>query len=243
MAGPRVSTMTEDYLTIIWKAQEWPREPVSTTEIASILSVTPSSVSANLKKLAREGLIDYEPYGRIDLTPVGREIAVAVVRRHRILETYLVECLGLGWDEVHVEAHVLEHAVSDRVLERMDEVLGNPAFDPHGDPIPRADGTVDRIDAASLNEVGLGTPALVVRISDREPAILRYLEARAIAIGTRLRVESRDLEAGSLSLTRVRPADGCEEPVEVATGAARAVWVSVDPDRQRPRSGHREGRD
>lgn len=231
MAGLRVSTMTEDYLTIIWKTQEWPRDPVSTTEIASILSVTPSSVSANLKKLAREGLIDYEPYGRVDLTPAGREIALAVVRRHRILETYLVQCLGLGWDEVHVEADALEHAVSDLVLNRMDEVLGSPAFDPHGDAIPRADGTVERVDAARLTEVEPDTPVLVVRISDSEPAILRYLEARAISIGTRLRVESRDLEAGSLSVMRARAVGGYEEPVEVATGAAGAVWVSVDPSR------------
>src|SRR5450830_192611 len=231
MAGPRVSTMTEDYLTIIWKTQEWPRAAVSTTEIASILSVTPSSVSANLKKLAREGLIDYEPYGLIDLTPAGREIALTVVRRHRILETYLVECLGLSWDEVHGEADALEHAVSDLVLNRMDDLLGSPAFDPHGDPIPRADGTVERVDATRLTEVEPDSSARVVRISDREPAILRYLEARAISIGTRLRVESRDLEAGSLSVMRARPADGCEEPVEVATGAARAVWVSVDPNR------------
>jgi DtxR family transcriptional regulator, Mn-dependent transcriptional regulator len=223
--------MTEDYLTIIWKTQEWPREPVSTTEIASILSVTPSSVSANLKKLAREGLIDYEPYGRIDLTPVGREIALMVVRRHRILEAYLVERLGLSWDEVHVEADALEHAVSDLVLNRMDEVLGNPAFDPHGDAIPRADGTVERVDATRLTEAHPDSSVLVVRISDSEPAILRYLEARAISIGTRLRVESRDIEAGSLSVMRARPADGCEEPVEVGTGAARAVWVSVDPNR------------
>lgn len=223
--------MTEDYLTIIWKTQEWPREPVSTTEIASILSVTPSSVSANLKKLAREGLIDYEPYGRIDLTPAGCEIALTVVRRHRILETYLVEQLGLSWDEVHVEADALEHAVSDLVLNRMDEVLGNPAFDPHGDAIPRADGTVERVDATRLTQVEPNTPVLVVRISDSEPAILRYLEARAIAIGTRLRVVSRDIEAGSLSVMRERTSEEREEPVEVATGASGSVWVSVDPNR------------
>lgn len=170
MAGGRSSKMVEDYLRIIWKAEEWPDGSVSTNEIAAILAVTPSSVSANLKKLARDGFIDYEPYGSIALTPAGRGIAVRVVRRHRVLETYLVERLGFGWDEVHPEADALEHAVSDLVLDRMDEVLDYPGCDPHGDPIPRADGSLERRSAARLSEIDPGDEGPVVRIiSDHEP--------------------------------------------------------------------------
>jgi DtxR family Mn-dependent transcriptional regulator len=206
MGGRRASKMGEDYLKIIWKAQEWPGSSVSTNEIAETLAVTPSSVSANLKKLARDGLIDYEPYGRIGLTPAGHEIAVMVVRRHRVLETYLVECLGLGWDEVHVEAHALEHAVSDLVLDRMDEVLGHPARDPHGDPIPRADGSIERSvernSAARLSEIDPGTHGRVIRISDHEPAILQYLEARQINIGTHIHLDERNPAVGSVLISR-----------------------------------------
>lgn len=233
MGGSRVSTMTENYLKIIWKAQEWPDGSVSTSELASTLAVTPSSVSANLKKLARDGLIDYEPYGRIGLTPAGHEIAVMVVRRHRVLETYLVECLGLGWDEVHVEADALEHAVSDLVLDRMDEVLGLPGHDPHGDPIPRADGSIARSveghPAARLSEVDSGARGRVVRISDHEPAILRYLQARQITIGTRFRVEATNPAAGSVSVSRSSVDGEQTDRVEIAAGAAGAVWVCLDP--------------
>ena len=233
MAGARVSTMVEDYLKIIWKAQEWPGGSVSTNEIAATLAVTPSSVSANLKKLSRDGLIDYEPYGRIRLTSAGHDIAVMVVRRHRVLETYLVERLGLGWDEVHAEADALEHAVSDLVLDRMDQVLGRPARDPHGDPIPRADGTIessiDSHPAARLSEVDPGAHGQVIRISDHEPAILQYLEARHIAIGTRVRIEATNPAAGSVTVARSSGPGGHEHRIEIATGAAAAVWVSVDP--------------
>ena len=229
MAKSQVSRMVEDYLKIIWKAQEWPGRSVSTNEIAAVLGVTPSSVSANLKKLARDGFIDYQPYGSIELTPSGREIAVGVVRRHRLLETYLVERLGLGWDEVHPEADALEHAVSDLVLARMDEVLGYPDRDPHGDPIPRADGSVVPNLASRLSELLPGDEGRVVRISDQEPAILRYLEARRITVGTRIRVVATDPEAGSVSVVRgdtgAKPTDG----VEIALGAADVMFISVAP--------------
>jgi DtxR family Mn-dependent transcriptional regulator len=232
MRGSRVSKMVEDDLRIIWKAQEWPGGSVSTNEIAATLAVTPSSVSANLKKLARDGFIDYEPYGRIGLTTAGHEIAVMVVRRHRVLETYLVERLGLGWDEVHAEADTLEHAVSDLVLDRMDQVLGHPAHDPHGDPIPRADGSIERRierhPAARLSEVDTGAHGRVIRISDHEPAILQYLESRQIDIGTHIHLEARNPAAGSVTVARSSVAGGHEDRIEIAAGAAEAVWVSID---------------
>jgi DtxR family transcriptional regulator, Mn-dependent transcriptional regulator len=235
MGSPRVSKMVEDYLKIIWKSQEWSGGPLTTSEIADTLAVTPSSVSANLKKLARDGFIDYEPYGSIGLTPAGRAIAVMVVRRHRVLETYLVERLGLGWDEVHAEADALEHAVSDLVLDRMDQVLGHPTRDPHGDPIPRADGSIEpcseRHPAARLSEIDPGDHGRVIRISDHEPAILQYLEARQIAIDTQVQLVAKNPAAGSVSVTRSTGAGAVldADHVEIATGAAAAVWVSVEP--------------
>lgn len=234
MKGQRVSRMVEDYLKIIWSAQEWPDGSVSTNEIAETLEVTPSSVSANLKKLARDGLIDYEPYGSISLTPSGREIAVLVVRRHRVLETFLVEALGLGWDQVHAEAHTLEHAVSDFVLDRMDEVLGHPSFDPHGDRIPRADGSIarsaERGSAVRLSEMDPGAHGRVIRISDHEPEILQYLEKRAISVGTPILLAERNSAVGSVSITRPTTASDQTDRVEIAIGAADAVRVSLDPN-------------
>jgi DtxR family Mn-dependent transcriptional regulator len=234
MKGQRVSRMVEDYLKIIWSAQEWPDGSVTTNHIAETLAVTPSSVSANLKKLARDGLIDYEPYGSISLTPSGREIAVLVVRRHRVLETFLVERLGLGWDEVHAEAHTLEHAVSDFVLDRMDEVLGHPAFDPHGDRIPRADGSIarsaERSSAVRLSEMDPGAHGRVIRISDHEPEILQYLEKREISVGTPILLDERSPAVGSVSITRPTTAGDQTDRVEIAIGAADAVRVRLDPN-------------
>ena len=233
MKGQRVSKMVEDYLKIIWSAQEWPDDSVSTNQIAETLAVTPSSVSANLKKLARDGLIDYQPYGSISLTPAGNEIAIMVVRRHRVLETYLVERLGLGWDEVHAEAHSLEHAVSDFVLDRMDHVLGHPECDPHGDRIPRADGSIarsaERNSAERLSEIDPGAHGRVIRISDHEPEILQYLEKRQIAIGTHIEVDERNPNVGSVSISRSSALGEHPDRVEIAFGAADAVWVTVDP--------------
>lgn len=126
MPHPAVTRVVEDYVTLIWKAHEWPGGTPTTSDLAAQLGVTPSTVSANLKKLARDGFIDYEPYGSINLTETGQAIAVEIVRRHRILETYLVRELGVAWDQVHDEADRLEHAVSDLVLDRMAEALGHP---------------------------------------------------------------------------------------------------------------------
>ncbi len=194
--------------------------------MAAALGVTASTVSANLKKLARDGLIAYEPYGSIALSDAGRTVAVEIVRRHRIIETYLTERLGLTWDQVHDEANRLEHAVSDLVLDRMDEVLGHPTFDPHGDPIPARDGSVATVDSRLLTQVATGERVTVIRISDRHADVLRYLTDKRIALGTTLTVIHHSLAAGALVVTigddrreltaeaaahvRVVPADGGE---------------------------------
>lgn len=193
--------MVEDYVTLIWKAVEWPGGMPSTTDLADQLGVTASTVSANLKKLARDGYIRYEPYGRIELTESGREIAVGVVRCHRILETYLVNQLGLTWDQVHDEADRLEHAVSDLVLERMDAVLGHPRKDPHGDPIPDSDGVTVRDDSLPLSDISPDTTVEVARISDRSPDVLRYLQKRGNVVGSQVRVVDVSQAASALQAT------------------------------------------
>jgi DtxR family transcriptional regulator, Mn-dependent transcriptional regulator len=218
------SRMAEDYVTLIWKAYEWPGGEPSTTEMAASLGVTPSTVSANLKKLARDGLIEYEPYGRIALTEAGRTIAVVVVRRHRLIETYLVRRLGLSWDQVHDEADRLEHAVSDLVLAAMDEALGFPLADPHGDPIPSRDGVVAAIASWSLAEAPIGRSVVLRRVSDRDADVLRYLEAKGIGIGAVATIDARSAGAGTVSL-RI---DG--EELELTLAAAAAIRVSAADD-------------
>ncbi|WP_229116530.1 metal-dependent transcriptional regulator [Parenemella sanctibonifatiensis] len=222
MTEPAVSRMVEDYLTLIWKAYAWPGGEPSTTDLAVQLGVTPSTVSANLKKLARDGYLDYEPYGKITLTEPGRRIAVRVVRRHRLIEAYLVAALGLGWDEVHDEADRLEHAVSDLVLDRMDAVLGHPAFDPHGDPIPTPNGEVPADDSRALVDLPPGVPGRITRVSDRFPEVLRHLAGHQLTVGA------------ELVLREVRPAVAMvvlevgEAVVELSLTAAAAVRVRLD---------------
>lgn len=189
MPRPEVTRVVEDYVTLVWKAYEWPGGEPTTTDLAAQLGVTPSTVSANLKKLARDGWIEYEPYGAITLTEEGRKVAVEIVRRHRLLETYLVTELGLPWDQVHDEADRLEHAISDLVLDRMDEALGHPTVDPHGDPIPTRDGVARSDTTIPLTESLVGALVRIARVSDRSPEVLRQLDTQSITVGTRVRVE------------------------------------------------------
>lgn len=215
------SRMVEDYLTLIWKAFEWPGASPSTTELAAMLGVTPSTVSANLKKLARDGWIEYEAYGPVALTARGREVAIQIVRRHRIIETFLVRRLGLSWDQVHDEADRLEHSVSDLVLDRMDADLGHPTEDPHGDPIPVL-GVEPRTGASHLlAEVEAGRRVRVIRVADRHADVLRYLSEKSITIGSVIDVVERSDLAGSIVVRR----DG--ELVELTTAAATQIRVAA----------------
>lgn len=216
-----ITRVAEDYLTLIWKANEWPddnRRP-TTGDLAEALGVTLSTVSANLKRLAREQLIDYEPYGTIALTEEGAKVAIEVVRRHRIIETFLVEHLGVPWDEVHDEADRLEHATSDRLIARMDALLGHPATDPHGDPIPR-DGFREPVEATVLSACAAGELVRVVRASDANPEILRFLTDREIGIGTILQVATAMSATGLMTVLRG------EDAIELSGPIAMALHVS-----------------
>lgn len=174
-----MNSAVEDYLKVIYAHTEWQPEPITSGVLAARLGLAASSVTEMVKKLVAQGLVVHEPYGAIELTPDGTALALRMIRRHRLIETWLVNHIGYMWDEVHDEAEVLEHAMSDRLLDAIDVQLGHPVRDPHGDPIPAADGTLQRPSARLLAEVEGGR---VVRISDRDPLLLRHLEAEGIVI-------------------------------------------------------------
>ncbi|ERK71295.1 iron dependent repressor, DNA binding domain protein, partial [Leifsonia aquatica ATCC 14665] len=191
-----LSPVAQDYLKFIWSATEWEGDPVTVKQLSERMGVRAATVSDGIRRLTEQGLLAHEPYGGIELTEEGRRHAVAMVRRHRLIETFLVEELGYGWDEVHDEAEVLEHAVSDDLVERIDRRLGFPARDPHGDPIPTADGQPRRPDAVPLLSAQTGVEVVVARISDADPAILRYLGELRIGLDTALTVDEHREFAG-----------------------------------------------
>lgn len=195
-----LSTMTEDYLRAIYSVEEWDDDGVGVTDLANIMGVVPSTASENVRKLRDAGLIDHEPYGRVRLTDDGRREAVHMVRRHRILETFLQRFLGFSWDEVHEEAEELEHAVSDRFIDKVDEALGYPVLDPHGDPIPSKDGTIAPSSKLTVLTADLDADLDVLRIRDGEPEVLRFFESRGLMPGKRIRVVSRGSATGLISL-------------------------------------------
>ena len=195
-----LTAVAQDYLKVIWNVQEWSREKVSTKMLADRIGVSASTASESIRKLADQGLVDHEKYGAVTLTESGRRAAVAVVRRHRLLETFLVQVLGYRWDEVHDEAEVLEHAVSDRMVSRIDAKLGYPQRDPHGDPIPSLDGHVPTPPARQLSTCADGEHRSVARISDADPEMLRYFDCVGIALDSHLPVLTRRDFAGTMSV-------------------------------------------
>jgi DtxR family Mn-dependent transcriptional regulator len=199
---PRV---VENYLKAVFNAREWSEEPVTVGALAARLGLSPSSVSELVRKLTERGLLSHAPYGAIELTPEGQRIALAIVRKHRLIETFLVDYLDYAWDEVHEEAEILEHAVSDTFIDRLAVRLGEPDHDPHGDPIPRADGTLPDDDQLRLDTVGEGVRARVARIT----------------IGTTLTVNRRHDVAGTIDVEH----DGGS----VALGLATAFAIRVVP--------------
>jgi DtxR family Mn-dependent transcriptional regulator len=168
------SEAVEDYLKAIYEIQEQ-QGRVSTTALAERLGVAPPSATNMVKKLANLQLVEYKPYRGVVLTKAGNRVAVDLIRRHRLMETFLVQVLSLEWDQVHAEADRLEHALSRDIEERIDALLGSPTADPHGSPIPTREGTVSPRDQLRLTDLGSGRPAAVTEVGDRDPALLRYL--------------------------------------------------------------------
>lgn len=203
---PPLSRSVEDYLKVIYALSER-GEPASTSSIAETLDVQPASVSGMVKRLAEAGYVRHSPYKGVHLTPEGTREALRIVRRHRIIETYLAERLGYSWDELHDEAERLEHAASDELVDRMAASLEDPRHDPHGAPIPTRSGDVEAWDHPTLAEVEVGEEVRIRAVSDDDPERLRYMEARGLLPGVRLSVEARAPFNGPVTV-RLGGADG-----------------------------------
>lgn len=214
---PEISTLAENYLKVIWSANEWTDQPVTPGALASKLGLAPSSVSEGIRKLADAGLVSHEKYGAVTLTPAGVAEALRIVRKHRLIETFLVDYLGYNWDEVHDEAEVLEHAVSDTFIERLAEQLGQPTRDPHGDPIPAADGSLPGISLIVLPDIAPGSRVTVGQVSDADSEVLRLLDSLGIGLDAELQVLSGDADAVRVAFAGAT--------VELPAAAASAIRV------------------
>jgi DtxR family Mn-dependent transcriptional regulator len=219
------SSTVENYLKAIYAAQsrlDDDRARVPMGQLAAALGVVPGTATTMVKALAESGLVDYEPYAGVHLTSAGTRLAAMVLRRHRLIELFLVEIMGMSWAEVHDEAERLEHAMSDRLIERMDEMLGHPSVDPHGDPIPNAEGALDQREYHTLVDCPLHARAIVSRVIDQDPDFLRFIEQSDLKPGQLVQLEARDAASDSV---RVRVGDDRE--VTLGTRAAKKLLVEV----------------
>jgi len=225
-APTRPSTSVEDYVKVIYDLQERGTGPVTISGMAERLSVSNSSVSGMLRKLNELGLVQHQRYGAVSLTEAGTKAALSVLRRHRLLETYLVAELGYSWDEVHDEAEILEHVVSDKFVDRIAHHLGQPLVDPHGDPIPTREGDIVQRESLLLSEADEGTTGTIVRVNDTDPDLLRYLAEVDIGIGMHVRVQRHQAFAGSMEITVHTPGQDTERHQALRLVAAEALWIT-----------------
>jgi DtxR family Mn-dependent transcriptional regulator len=219
------SSTVENYLKAIYQGQLVLPERmrlVSMGQVAAALGVTPGTATTMVKALAEAGLAEYEPYSGVRLTSAGEKLAGLVLRRHRLVELFLVQVMGMNWDEVHEEAELLEHVVSERLIERIDEMLGHPTHDPHGDPIPTAEGTLRTPHLDNLLTCPLATPLRVTRIVDQDPAFLRFVESNNLKPGQPIRVETRDSAADA-----VRVSGAHHMSITIGARAASKVLVEA----------------
>lgn len=218
-----LSSVTEDYLKAVWTSREWSSVPVTTKMLAERMGVATSTVSETVRRITDQGLLEHRPYGAIELTEHGQVHALSMVRRHRLLETYLMSELGYSWDEVHAEAEVLEHAVSDRLIDRIADRLGHPDRDPHGDPIPSSEGHAPSPPARPLTALEAGESGRVARISDEQPDMLRWFASIGLGLDVPVTVVERRAYAGVIRVS----VDSSPEHVDLGDVAARAVWLSA----------------
>lgn len=217
-----LSRSIEDYIKAIY-ALEGEEEKASTKQIAQRLGVKMASVTGMIKHLASEGYVSHTPYYGVQMTERGRAVALGMIRRHRLIELFLSKTLGLSWDEVHNDAEVLEHVVSDRLIERMHEVLGFPEVDPHGSPIPRKDGSIPPPRGVRLDEMTPGQRGRIAEVDDRDPEFLRYLTSLKLKIGTLIRVRERAPFNGPITLS------AAGRPVAIGHEAGARIRVSLNP--------------
>lgn len=225
MSLANLSSNAQDYLKVIWGISEWSDSAATVSLLAERTGMKPSTVSGAMTKLASQGYVDKTPYGSITLTEEGTNVAVAMVRRHRLLESFLVTVLEYSWDEVHDEAERLEHAVSDLMINRIDLHLGFPTHDPHGDPIPTADGHIEPLAAGKLSDAKIPGRFTVARIADTDSEMLRFFSNSGIVVGSSVDVGEPSPYSGGLPVT----VDG--NPVTLGGEATDAIWVvNREPD-------------
>ena len=221
------SLTVENYLKAIWQiGAATGASSVTTGRLAQTLKVSPGTVTSMQKTLAEAGLASYRPYEGVSLTEAGRTLALRMLRRHRLIELFLVQTLGLTWDQVHEEAEHMEHAVSDFLIDRIDDFLGNPLCDPHGDPIPTANGDLRTSgeDSRPLSTVPVGARVRLVRVLHQDPEFLRYLTDSDLAIGATGFVEQTHEAAGLIVLRRG------ERSVAMGRAAAEQLLVVIEND-------------
>lgn len=195
------SLTVENYVKTIFQiCSAQSGKPAATGQLAAALNVSPGTVTSMLKTLSESGLATYTPYEGVRLTPAGNALALRVMRRHRLIELFLAQTLSLAWDEVHEEAEHMEHAVSDRLVDRIDVYLGHPQVDPHGDPIPRADGSLDTPASRTLAECQVGSQFRLARVVDQSPEFLRFLTESGLTLGALGAVLANRIEAGIVTV-------------------------------------------
>ncbi|THE63822.1 metal-dependent transcriptional regulator [Salinadaptatus halalkaliphilus] len=220
-----LSPIAEDYLKAIYHLEDGHQRPVRTAEISEELGVTSPSVSSMIDTLDERGVVDYTPYRGVELTDRGEEVVLRLVRNHRLLETFMMECLDYSWSEVHDDADRLEHHVSDELARRLEAFLGEPSMDPHGDPIPDAELSMpEESPYTPLTEYEVGETVVVDQVPHRDPDIREYLSRHGIGPGTRLTVD----EISPIDLVTVVPtSDG--QPVSLPTYVARRLGARAAP--------------
>ena len=218
------SSTVENYLKALYHAETaaTDRRLVPMGQLAGAVGVAPGTATTMVKALAESGLVEYEPYLGVRLSSAGTKLAALVLRRHRLIEQFLVEIMGMSWAEVHEDAEQLEHVVSERLVDRMDAMLGHPSVDPHGDPIPTPDGAMATHNYHSLLTCPLQTTVTVTRVADQDASFLRFLEAQELKPGQSIEVEARDPVADS-----VRLRTGDERLITIGTKAASKVLIEL----------------
>jgi DtxR family Mn-dependent transcriptional regulator len=219
------SSTVENYLKAIFQGQSAlpvDERLVPMGSVAAALGVTPGTATTMVKALGESGLAEYEPYSGVRLTAAGERLAGLVLRRHRLVELFLVQVMGMSWAEVHEEAEHLEHVVSERLIDRIDDMLGRPTYDPHGDPIPTAEGAIPSRHLDSLLTCPINTPLVVARIADQDPSFLRFIEKNDLKPGQAVEVEMRDTAADSVVLRGSN-----RHPITIGTRAASKLLVET----------------
>lgn len=219
------SSTVENYLKAIFQGESRLGEGerlLPMGQLASALGVAPGTATTMVKALAESGLVEYEPYNGVRLLPAGEKLAAMVLRRHRLVELFLVRIMGMRWDEVHDEAELLEHAVSDRLIDRIDHMLGRPAVDPHGDPIPGPEGQITKRALDSLLTCPMHTRLVIARVTDQDPAFLRFIESHDLMPGQGIEVEAREEVSDSVRLKG--PGD---QRITIGTRAASKLLVDA----------------